>query len=163
MDFNAVATPFRSAMERVRLATTTTTTTGESTVDREMAIIREIYMDKADKWYYHLVRLYHPLEPWRQRWDFALILVLLFNVFVIPFRLGFEPDSQSISMDVLDLIIDIFFLADVAINFRTAYYEKARLVIDPKKISYKYLKGNFWLDLFTSLPYDAIVSAIGRC
>jgi len=126
-----------------------------------MAIIKEVRAQYAGKWYYYLVMIHHPQSLFRQRWDTILILVLLYNVFVIPFRLGFEPDVQDKTMDGIDIFVDTFFMADVALNFRTAYYDKGRLVIDRHKVAKNYLRGGFLLDFFTSLPYDAIVSVIG--
>lgn len=41
----------------------------------------------------------------------------------IPMALSFSIDSQ-ISMDILNDIMDVFFVIDLLLNFRLAYYHK---------------------------------------
>jgi hypothetical protein len=51
-----------------------------------------------------------------------------------------------------EFTIDIFFLADVVINFFTAYKSDIRMVTDLKKISYHYLTRYFIIDFLASFP-----------
>jgi hypothetical protein len=50
------------------------------------------------------------------------------------------------------MIIDLWFLFEIVINFFTAYYEKGCLVIDHKKIALNYAKTWFALDIISSFP-----------
>ena len=50
--------------------------------------------------------------------------------------------------------MDIFFLADVALNARTAYVDKHThvLVVEPRRILRHYVATWFWLDCASSIP-----------
>jgi len=51
----------------------------------------------------------------------------------------------------------MLFLIDVVLNFFTTYInDNGDEIMDMKKIAKNYLKVNFWLDLFASLPADNI-------
>ncbi|XP_031276396.1 probable cyclic nucleotide-gated ion channel 14 [Pistacia vera] len=59
---------------------------------------------------------------------------------------------------------DIFYMLHVVIKFRTAYvspssriFGRGELVMDPKEISWRYLKSDFFIDLLAALPLPQIV------
>ncbi|KAJ7979525.1 Cyclic nucleotide-gated channel [Quillaja saponaria] len=59
---------------------------------------------------------------------------------------------------------DIFYLLHIMIKFRTAYvapstrvFGRGELVMDPKKISSRYIRSNFFIDLIATLPLPQIV------
>ncbi|CAL5350396.1 unnamed protein product [Camellia sinensis] len=61
-------------------------------------------------------------------------------------------------------IADIFYSLHVFIKFRTAYvspssrvFGRGELVMDPKKISRRYLKSDFFIDVIATLPLPQIV------
>ncbi len=102
-----------------------------------------------------------PASPARQYWSLVVVAALLYGMVEIPLRIGFEQDVVPWSApDVFNLFVDIFFLIDVIVNFRTGYFqEDSRLVLDEKKIAIRYIKGWFVLDLFTSIPFSHIAQA----
>ena len=56
---------------------------------------------------------------------------------------------------VLNHIIDIVFLTDMIITFRTSFIDNlGNEVIDSKDIAKHYLTGQFTLDLFATIPID---------
>jgi hypothetical protein len=56
------------------------------------------------------------------------------------------------------IIIDIIFLVDMMITFNTAFYDSSiNLISDRKKIGIAYLKGWFFMDLFSILPYNLLL------
>lgn len=59
-------------------------------------------------------------------------------------------------MDLLNGMIDIMFMLDVIINFRSSYVNDAtgEEVTKCGSIAFNYLKGRFWIDLVASLPLD---------
>ena len=64
------------------------------------------------------------------------------------------------------ICVDIYFIADIFLNFRTAYYEQKMLspVLDPRLIARYYVFGKsgyggwFWVDLLAAIPFDRIPS-----
>lgn len=60
---------------------------------------------------------------------------------------------------------DVFYLLHVVIKFRTAYvspssrvFGRGELVLDPKEISWRYLKSDFFIDLLAALPLPQVLS-----
>jgi hypothetical protein len=56
--------------------------------------------------------------------------------------------------------IDVLFAIDLCLNFRTAYWSnQGELVRDSKLISARYMAFWFWVDLFATIPFDALIAA----
>lgn len=81
----------------------------------------------------------------------------IWNCVQIPFNIAFAPQF-SLSIEILNSIIDLTFYIDIAIAFRTSYLTFDGFeVTDWKKIAYKYIvKGTFILDLLSVLPFNAM-------
>jgi len=56
--------------------------------------------------------------------------------------------------------VDLFFLIDIIIRFRTTYLDSKQSieVKDPHTIGIKYMKGNFFIDFISSVPFTSFVS-----
>ncbi len=64
---------------------------------------------------------------------------------------------------ILDLIVDIMFLIDIFISFRTTYVNKeGEAIYDPMVIAINYLKGWFAIDAIAAMPYDLIFFGSGN-
>lgn len=65
---------------------------------------------------------------------------------------------NSIWFNLFDSSIDILFMIDVFINFRTSYINSktGEEIFDLKMIAKNYLRGRFWLDILASLPLDIL-------
>lgn len=63
---------------------------------------------------------------------------------------------------VIDLFVDIMFVFDIFINFRTTYVDehKGEVVSDPARIAKHYLKGWFVIDVLAAVPFDLILFGI---
>ena len=76
-------------------------------------------------------------------------LALAYTALVTPFEVSFLPIAVS-PLDGLWLVnrfIDIVFIIDLLLNFRTAYYDDAGLLEErPRKIASNYLHGWFAFD-----------------
>jgi len=61
-------------------------------------------------------------------------------------------------MRVFNAIIDMLFMIDVFINFRTSFINSktGEEVFNVKIIARNYLKGRFWIDILASLPLDIV-------
>ena len=61
-------------------------------------------------------------------------------------------------MVIAELIVDIMFIIDIIINFRTTYVNsKEEVVADSKRIAFHYFKGWFTIDLVAAIPFDLLV------
>ncbi|GMF41997.1 unnamed protein product [Phytophthora fragariaefolia] len=100
--------------------------------------------------------LFHPQEPAIVLWQFFVGIGIIYSIIVVPFRLGYDVDATG-GWYVLEMIIDGFFLVDIVINFRTAYFdEERRLIYDPRTLFWRYAKGWFVLDLISTVPIDEL-------
>ncbi|TVU42148.1 hypothetical protein EJB05_08540, partial [Eragrostis curvula] len=75
--------------------------------------------------------------------------------------------SLAIVLTCLRSLIDMFFMAHIAIRFCTAYVDplskvlgKGELVTDPKQIAQRYIRRDFFIDLAAALPVPQVVGAI---
>lgn len=61
-------------------------------------------------------------------------------------------------MTIIDLIVDIMFIIDILINFRTTYVNKNDEVVShPGKIAVHYFKGWFLIDVVAAIPFDLLL------
>ena len=61
-------------------------------------------------------------------------------------------------MVIIDLIVDIMFVVDIVINFRTTYVNKNdEIVSNAGKIALHYFKGWFLIDVVAAIPFDLML------
>jgi hypothetical protein len=64
-------------------------------------------------------------SPYRFLWDSFIILLALFKALVIPFEIAFNPGfMKTIGYEFIEYFIDVLFLIDILINFRTTILNK---------------------------------------
>ena len=57
-------------------------------------------------------------------WDIWIMILAIWNSISIPFFVAFKPpEENSLYMLSLNCIIDIFFIADIVLNFCTTYLD----------------------------------------
>lgn len=87
------------------------------------------------------------------------MLLATFNLFQVPYSVAFASDIvDGVVNEVMNWIIDLLFMLDVVINFRTTIVNEktGEDIIDDKIIAMRYLKGKFWVDILASIPFDFI-------
>jgi CRP-like cAMP-binding protein len=99
-----------------------------------------------------------PLKPFgriRTTWDTTILSFICYGLFMIPFDLAFFVNP--IPWLLLDVVMDMFFVADLGMNFLTAYTnEDNQLVTDFAKIRRHYITTWFFFDLIASIPFGII-------
>jgi len=101
--------------------------------------------------------LIYPRNPWKEKWDFIIVIVLLITCVFTPLNLAFSWHKATNWSNYLNNIIDFFYLCDIIIIFNSAYYENdVDLVEDRKKISLNYLTGWFTIDILSIIPFDMV-------
>ena len=104
----------------------------------------------------------HPHSRKRVIWDVIVMFLLLYTCIEVPFTLAFNIKLDlSSNIGRFGLTVDIFLLIDVVLNFKTALfdrYDSLYLILDKKEIACHYIKGWFFIDLFTSIPFDYMFS-----
>jgi hypothetical protein len=72
------------------------------------------------------------------------MILATFNCFEILYSIAFrELDDVNIAVDLINFVIDLIYLMDVLINFRTTFVDNktGAEVINQKRIAFNYLKG----------------------
>lgn len=66
---------------------------------------------------------------------------------------------ESYPLLYTDLIIDVLFMIDILMNFRTTYVKEGEVLItNPWKIAVHYLKTYFLVDFVAAIPWDLLAS-----
>ena len=84
------------------------------------------------------------------------MFLLLYTAIFVPFKVCFE-DETSDEQFIFDLWVDFCFFIDIILTFFTAT-EGARGVLEVHKptIAKNYIKGWFFIDLFTTIPFQVL-------
>ncbi len=99
--------------------------------------------------------LIHPFSWLRTRWDVLLVLVISYNAFVISFRIAFDVSEEVDGLFWFDRFVDLLFIADLFLNFRTGIVtDSGAVVLDPEVIVWTYLRGWFAIDFVSAIPYE---------
>ncbi|XP_076390690.1 potassium voltage-gated channel seizure isoform X16 [Megachile rotundata] len=105
-------------------------------------------------------------SPFKAVWDWVILLLVMYTAIFTPYIAAFElsdPDYNSrknkkYSDDpivIIDFIVDVTFIVDIIINFRTTFVNSNDEVVShPAKIAVHYLKGWFIIDLVAAIPFD---------
>uniref|UniRef100_K7F4X0 Potassium voltage-gated channel subfamily H member 3 n=1 Tax=Pelodiscus sinensis TaxID=13735 RepID=K7F4X0_PELSI len=99
----------------------------------------------------------------RAGWDGLILLATLYVAVTVPYSVcvGAGSDEGLPAArgppSVCDLCVEILFILDIVLNFRTTFVSKSgQVVFDPHAISLHYLTGWFLLDLVAALPFDLL-------
>ncbi|XP_055359672.1 potassium voltage-gated channel subfamily H member 7-like isoform X2 [Betta splendens] len=108
-------------------------------------------------------------SPFKAVWDWVILLLVIYTAIFTPYSATFLlSDQEEASMqtcgyscsplDVVDLIVDIMFIVDIIINFRTTYVNSNDEVVSQStRIAVHYFKGWFLIDLVAAIPFDLLI------
>ena len=104
----------------------------------------------------------NPDSKFRRRYDMVMILLLVYIAVFVPFRVGFAvPVDVGSFWFFFDSFVDSFFVSDIFVSFRTAYYnDRGELEVSPERISTRYVSGWFIIDTASCFPGNYIANAI---
>ena len=99
-----------------------------------------------------------PNSAFRRRWDSITLIGLLYTAIFTPVQISFLGDimtTRNISewwfVFAIDRLIDVMFLLDIVVNFRSAWEaDDGMYRFDAKEGAWKYMTGWFSLDLVSS-------------
>merc|ERR1719163_1564100 len=113
-------------------------------------------MAEDDNANYRVKNRFNPLGPTKKTWDLVLMFIIFYSVILVPYRISFDVEASGVFKG-LDILFDVFFFADICINFFTMYEDDSgRMVSDLNRIAKEYLATWFTIDLVSTLPFDAI-------
>ncbi|XP_053569233.1 potassium voltage-gated channel subfamily H member 2 [Bombina bombina] len=111
-------------------------------------------------------------SPFKAVWDWLILLLVIYTAIFTPYSAAFLLNDQddhdkncSYScnpLSVVDLMVDIMFIIDILINFRTTYVNTNEEVVShPGKIAIHYFKGWFLIDMVAAIPFDLLIFGSG--
>ncbi|XP_061441923.1 potassium voltage-gated channel subfamily H member 2 isoform X2 [Rhineura floridana] len=112
-------------------------------------------------------------SPFKAVWDWLILLLVIYTAIFTPYSAAFllhDRDEQErwfcgyscSPLNVVDLIVDIMFIIDILINFRTTYVNSNEEVVShPAKIAIHYFKGWFLIDMVAAIPFDLLIFGSG--
>uniref|UniRef100_A0A1I8IVH9 PAC domain-containing protein n=1 Tax=Macrostomum lignano TaxID=282301 RepID=A0A1I8IVH9_9PLAT len=97
-------------------------------------------------------------------WDWLILLCTFYIAIMVPYnaanssgklRKANGADDAGIAVD---LLVEVVFIADICINFRTTFVSKSgQVVYCQRMIAINYIKTWFFLDLLAAVPFDIII------
>mmetsp|Transcript_28121 Transcript_28121/g.61130 ORF Transcript_28121/g.61130 Transcript_28121/m.61130 type:complete len:838 (+) Transcript_28121:67-2580(+) len=103
----------------------------------------------------------HPNSTIRLAWGALIIFTSMIVSWVYPIVLVYLDSQKEVAagiLCVLLLAIDMIWLLDIALNFRTGIVDGALLEFDVRKIAVAYLRGLFVIDLLAIWPLVLVPS-----
>lgn len=112
-------------------------------------------------------------SPFKAVWDWLILLLVIYTAIFTPYSAAFllnNPEGRDhracsgycSPLNVVDLIVDIMFIIDILINFRTTYVNTNEEVVShPAKIAIHYFKGWFLIDMVAAIPFDLLIFGSG--
>ncbi|XP_006146873.1 potassium voltage-gated channel subfamily H member 6 isoform X1 [Tupaia chinensis] len=112
-------------------------------------------------------------SPFKAVWDWLILLLVIYTAVFTPYSAAFLLSHQDESqrgtcgytcspLTVVDLIVDIMFVVDIVINFRTTYVNtNDEVVSHPRRIAVHYFKGWFLIDMVAAIPFDLLIFRTG--
>ena len=112
-------------------------------------------------------------SPFKAVWDWLILLLVIYTAIFTPYSAAFllndreeqkrrECGYSCSPLNVVDLIVDIMFIIDILINFRTTYVnQNEEVVSDPAKIAIHYFKGWFLIDMVAAIHFDLLIFGSG--
>lgn len=97
-------------------------------------------------------------------WHLIVVVLLIWSATIIPFRIGFFSD-ETLSVDawvITEIVVDIFFMIDIVVNFCSAYEHENQVVVDWNQVAWNYLTSYFAIDLAGSIPLSIIAPSLGQ-
>ncbi|CAH8533290.1 unnamed protein product [Dicrocoelium dendriticum] len=92
-------------------------------------------------------------------WDWMILICTFYIAIMVPYNAVFSLDTDGKDLLICDIIVELLFIIDIALNFATTFVSKSGQVVhETKMIAIHYIKGWFFLDLIAAIPFDAILA-----
>lgn len=95
-------------------------------------------------------------SPYKQRFDVAVMLCIIYSAAVVPFRIAFRAEATG-WVWVLEASISLLFVADLVVAFNTSFISTSGMRVTSRSaIANRYLRSWFLIDAPSSVPVEII-------
>ncbi|KAM4717022.1 potassium voltage-gated channel subfamily H member 4a [Anableps anableps] len=111
----------------------------------------------------HFILLHYSI--FKAVWDWLILLATFYVAVTVPFNVCFVSHSEggdrlplvTRSTTWSDIAVEMLFIADIILNFRTTYVSQSgQVVYDTRSICLHYFTTWFFVDLIAALPFDLL-------
>ena len=102
-----------------------------------------------------------------KQWNNFVIIMAIYTSVFIPLQIFYNTNGHAAirgpTITFIDACVDLLFLIDIIIKFRTTYLDSKQSieVREPHLIASKYLRGTFFIDFISSVPFSAFLNSGG--
>ncbi|XP_022253646.1 potassium voltage-gated channel subfamily H member 6-like isoform X1 [Limulus polyphemus] len=106
-------------------------------------------------------------SPFKAFWDWIILLLVIYTAIFTPYVAAFLLNENRTKRNknygddpivIIDLLVDVMFIIDILINFRTTYVNSNEEVVShPGRIAVHYLRGWFIIDIVAAIPFDLLL------
>ncbi|XP_054847427.1 potassium voltage-gated channel subfamily H member 8 [Eublepharis macularius] len=93
-------------------------------------------------------------------WDWLILLATFYVAVTVPYNVCFIGNDDlptTRSTTVSDIAVEILFIIDIILNFRTTYVSKSgQVIFEARSICIHYVTTWFIIDLIAALPFDLL-------
>ncbi|XP_058260388.1 potassium voltage-gated channel subfamily H member 8 [Hemibagrus wyckioides] len=91
-------------------------------------------------------------------WDWLILLATFYVAVTVPYNVCFIGDEDlTRSTTVSDIAVEILFIIDILLNFRTTYVSTSgQVIFDARQICIHYMTTWLIIDLVAALPFDLL-------
>ncbi|XP_077159726.1 voltage-gated delayed rectifier potassium channel KCNH8 isoform X1 [Paroedura picta] len=93
-------------------------------------------------------------------WDWLILLATFYVAVTVPYNvcfIGNDDQPTTRSTTVSDIAVEILFIIDIILNFRTTYVSKSgQVIFEARSICIHYVTTWFIIDLIAALPFDLL-------
>uniref|UniRef100_A0A668AW70 Voltage-gated delayed rectifier potassium channel KCNH4 n=1 Tax=Myripristis murdjan TaxID=586833 RepID=A0A668AW70_9TELE len=91
-------------------------------------------------------------------WDWLILLATFYVAVTVPYNVCFiGDDDMTRSTTASDIVVELLFIIDIVLSFRTTYVSKSgQVIFDARLICIHYLTTWFIIDLVAALPFDLL-------
>ncbi|AWP17761.1 Potassium voltage-gated channel subfamily H member 4 [Scophthalmus maximus] len=94
-------------------------------------------------------------------WDWLILLATFYVAVTVPYNVSFTPYADTVtaarSTIVSDIAVEMLFIIDIILNFRTTYVSQSgQVVYQARSICIHYATTWFFVDLVAALPFDLL-------
>jgi len=122
--------------------------------------------------------VHHPESSFLSIWNVGLAFLIIYCGIAVPLEIAFEDDMVQemcgygdsrmkkgecgpfIAWWWFNTVVDLWFIGDIAINFRTGYVREGHFFYDDWQVFMRYFRGSFFQDVIGSVPLNLVLIAV---